>query len=154
MHRLPLKKCNRLAITEKGARPRASPPPDELSYEWWLIDPGITTLWTHPHTTNTSDITIDPTNNRGNLVAALRTADAIKDYNLCLGGWYEIGDTRPFTSWISIAMDTPSNTHKYSPFDAFRDEVTTDAWAMKVVWLSYCNSSTTTHDFSYPSIKK
>ena len=78
MHRLPLKKCNRLAITEKGARPRASPPPHAPSYEWWLIDPNNTTQWTHPHATNISDITIDPNNTRGNLAAALRTADAIK----------------------------------------------------------------------------
>ena len=33
MHHRRLKKVNRIAIKEKGARPRASPPPDAPSYE-------------------------------------------------------------------------------------------------------------------------
>jgi len=39
-----------------------------------------------------------------------------------------------------------------SPLDAFREEVITDSGAVKVVWLSYGNSPTTTHDFLYPTI--
>ena len=75
------------------------------------IDPNITTLCTHAGATDAPDITIDPMLDRGSTLAAPQTANTTNGYELLLNGWYEIGDTRPITPWLSIAMDTSANTH-------------------------------------------